>query len=41
MGPKTESALMDFQRANGIPETGRADDTTRRLLWRWLPDGSP
>ncbi len=38
MGPITARAIEDFQRANNLPETGRADPATQRLLWKWLPE---
>jgi peptidoglycan hydrolase-like protein with peptidoglycan-binding domain len=32
MGKQTHSALMDYQKKNGIPATGKADDATLRKL---------
>jgi peptidoglycan hydrolase-like protein with peptidoglycan-binding domain len=32
MGPKTKSALMDFQKAKGLKVTGRPDKETRDAL---------
>ncbi len=32
-GEYTASCVKDFQRANGLPETGEADETTQKLLF--------
>jgi peptidoglycan hydrolase-like protein with peptidoglycan-binding domain len=32
MGPRTKAALKDFQRAQGLPETGRLDAETMTKL---------
>ena len=32
MGKQTHAALMDYQKKNGIPATGKADDATLRKL---------
>ena len=32
MGPKTQSALRQFQAAQGLPQTGRLDATTQKEL---------
>ena len=32
MGKQTHSALMKYQKANGLPETGKADATTLKKL---------
>ena len=32
MGPKTRSALMDYQSRNGLPASGQADSATRAKL---------
>lgn len=32
MGPQTETALMKFQKANGLPTTGKADAATLKKL---------
>ncbi len=32
MGPKTETALLQFQAAQGLPQTGRLDTTTKKQL---------
>jgi peptidoglycan hydrolase-like protein with peptidoglycan-binding domain len=32
MGPQTETALMKFQKANGLPITGKADAATLKKL---------
>jgi len=46
VGPKTRRALKRFQRANGLPVTGRADDATLAALGlapqqRTLADADP
>lgn len=32
MGPKTETALLQFQAAKGLPKTGKLDATTQKQL---------
>ena len=32
MGPKTETALLHFQAAQGLPQTGKLDATTQKQL---------
>jgi hypothetical protein len=32
MGPKTETALLQFQAAQGLPQTGKLDATTQKQL---------
>lgn len=32
MGKQTRDALMKFQKAHGLPATGKADDATRKKL---------
>ena len=32
MGPQTETAIMKFQKANGLPATGKADSATLKKL---------
>jgi peptidoglycan hydrolase-like protein with peptidoglycan-binding domain len=32
MGPKTETALLQFQAAQGLPKTGKLDATTQKQL---------
>jgi peptidoglycan hydrolase-like protein with peptidoglycan-binding domain len=32
MGKQTRAALMKFQKAHGLPATGKADDATRKKL---------
>ena len=34
MGPKTRSALMDFQKSHNLPATGRVDKATRAALMK-------
>jgi hypothetical protein len=39
MGPKTRAALRDFQGAQGLPQTGRLDETTQQhLLAEYRPE---
>jgi Putative peptidoglycan binding domain len=41
MGPKTQSALRQFQAAQGLPQTGRLDATTQKeLLAAHVPESS-
>ena len=40
-GAKTEEAVKQFQRRHGLTVTGDADDKTRDLLERQLPDDDP
>jgi peptidoglycan hydrolase-like protein with peptidoglycan-binding domain len=32
LGPKTAAALKEFQKSQGLPDTGRLDDETRSKL---------
>lgn len=38
MGRLTTEAIRAFQRDNNLPETGRANEATQVLLWKYLPD---
>lgn len=38
MGPKTQAALREFQRSEGLPETGRIDPETMAKLGATAPD---
>jgi peptidoglycan hydrolase-like protein with peptidoglycan-binding domain len=41
MGRKTRAALREFQASQGLPQTGRLDETTRReLLSAHMPESS-
>jgi hypothetical protein len=41
MGPKTESALRQFQAAQGLPQTGRLDATTQKqLMAAYMPESN-
>lgn len=40
-GPKTEAAVKAFQKAVGLPVTGKLDDTTAKRLLDVAPDGDP
>jgi peptidoglycan hydrolase-like protein with peptidoglycan-binding domain len=41
MGPKTEAAIKEFQRAKGIQPSGRLDDKTLTALGKGSPKPKP